>query len=199
MTATALAAVAAIGGLWAQAVTTYWSQQTAKDQLQQTREEGEKEKRAQAETVFVWTEGDPTDWEVHVLNRSPDPVSRLTAGLIGSVTLKTGDPAVGSASYLVDTSRLAPCTELVFSRKTLSNGWVPVGAGETRNSVLGGAVVDRIQYIKFRDRDGQIWRRSADGKLTRSTNLFGYDAAEWDTTLVDNPEVKKVAACGGGD
>jgi hypothetical protein len=39
--ATVVAAVAAIGGLWAQAVTTYWSQQTAKDHLEQSREEFE--------------------------------------------------------------------------------------------------------------------------------------------------------------
>ncbi|MET9044493.1 biotin-independent malonate decarboxylase subunit gamma [Streptomyces sp. NPDC004362] len=48
---TALAAFAAIGGLWAQTVATYWSQQTAKDQLEQSQEDSKRELRAQASRV----------------------------------------------------------------------------------------------------------------------------------------------------
>ncbi|MEU2427742.1 hypothetical protein ABZ619_43340 [Streptomyces sp. NPDC007851] len=63
VTATVIAAVAAIAGLWFQAVATYWSQQTAKDQLAQSGEANEQEKRQQAAEVAFWQEGHQGYWQ----------------------------------------------------------------------------------------------------------------------------------------
>ncbi|MFC8093384.1 hypothetical protein [Streptomyces sp. NPDC057301] len=192
MTATALAAVAAIGGLWAQAVTTYWSQQTAKDQLQQSRQEGEKAERAQAETVSAWIEGSPRFWQVHVLNRSSDPVPRILVGLTG--TVQFGDSVQASAVFEVSTSRLAPCTELIFSPDQLSDRWMPRGGGEMRTIDGGAAFVDFIAATTFVDRDGRSWVRTGNGRLSRESGI-NVDG-EWYNRLGDNPAVKKAASCG---
>lgn len=130
--ATALAAVAAIGGLWAQAVTTFWSQQTAKDQLRQSQEDQEKEERVQAMAVSLWVDRaddtDDTSWRLHILNRSPDPVPFMQAAYLirvgggGSArALAVSGPA--NAYLVVNTTRLAPCTELVFSSKQAGRDW----------------------------------------------------------------------------
>ena len=101
---TALAAVAAIGGLWAQAVATYWSQQTAKDQLAQSQDNSDTEQRAQAARVTFWI--DERDGLPHFVNTSSDPVSD-TAFLVEQ------EPD-GRYVAVYALSPLAPCTETIL-------------------------------------------------------------------------------------
>ncbi|MEU1035612.1 hypothetical protein ABZ402_44450 [Streptomyces mirabilis] len=200
VTATALAALAAIGGLWAQAVTTYWSQQTAKDQLQQSQEESRREISAQAVTVSAWLEDpieDGSDWEVHVLNRSPDPVPSARVGLKGTMTFEGSDVAIGAYLYL-NTSRLAPCTELVFSQKSITR-WVREGADA---GAAGGTVwVSQLYGFTFVDRDGMQWWRLGNGHLVQSIDEFDFPEGDGKSTfgIEGVPEVRKAASCGSAD
>ncbi|WP_320783871.1 hypothetical protein [Streptomyces sp. CRN 30] len=70
MTATGLAAFAAIGGLWAQAVAAYWGQQLSRQQLEQA-EEG------QAAQFNAWGEARHGRWRIRLVNRSSDVISSV--------------------------------------------------------------------------------------------------------------------------
>lgn len=104
--ATMAAALAAIGGLWAQAVTTYWSQQTAKDQLEQSREDSDRDERAQAGRVTLWIAKTKNGPRPHIANRSPDAVTNVVLEHPGGVGLILPD--------------LPPCTQVVYTPKPYS-------------------------------------------------------------------------------
>ncbi|MFF7379413.1 hypothetical protein ACIP4Q_35585 [Streptomyces massasporeus] len=97
------AALAAIGGLWAQAVTTYWSQQTAKDQLEQSREDSDRDERAQAGRVTIWIAKTKDGPRPHIANRSPDAVTNVVL-----------EHPSGAGLILPD---LPPCTQVVYTPK----------------------------------------------------------------------------------
>ncbi|GAA5032453.1 hypothetical protein [Streptomyces siamensis] len=208
---TALGALAAVGGLWAQAVATYWSQQAAKDQLQQSREDGEREKRAQATAVSYWPEYDGDHWKLHVQNRSADPAPNLQLAFVhvvvvrrfavppGPTRILNPEPVV----FLLNTHRLGPCTELIYSSKQIEKDIFPKGDLENQPSWIFQRSTRFIYVIgaEFSDRDGQFWLRTPT-KLELSTRRgipipvrYRQDAVGG---LVDEPEVKKVALCGDG-
>lgn len=101
--ATVAAALAAVGGLWAQAVTTYWSQQTAKDQLAQSREDSDRDERAQAGRVTLWIAKTKSGPRPHIANRSPDAVTNVVLEHPSGVGLILPD--------------LPPCTQVVYMPK----------------------------------------------------------------------------------
>ncbi|QJT05928.1 hypothetical protein G9272_41035 [Streptomyces asoensis] len=204
MGGTGLAAVAAIGGLWAQAVTTYWSQQAAKDQLQQSRDDSENEERGQAKAVSVWVDGTLSSWRLHILNRSPDPVPELTVVFDGRLKFEADkDPDLDTGPvtrFYAGTSRLAPCTELIFTPKAVDRVW------NVADGSLGGAVrastFGELRYSLFVDRDGRRWQRGADGLLTShvpSEDIGPPPEVNWTAPLDDVPEVKKAASCREND
>lgn len=75
-----IGALAAIGGLIFTAVATYYSAAVSSDQLQQSREDAEREERAQASRVSFWFATEASGRRLHVMNRSPDPVTEVTFG-----------------------------------------------------------------------------------------------------------------------
>ncbi|MET9901767.1 hypothetical protein [Streptomyces sp. NPDC006446] len=212
--ATALAAVAAIGGLWAQAVTTFWSQQTAKDQLRQSQEDQEKEERAQAMAVSLWVDRaddtDDTSWRLHILNRSPDPVPFMQAAYLirvgggGSArALAVSGPA--NAYLVVNTSRLAPCTELVFSSKQTGRDWGSP-KGEVPLPPPGSRLhFDQFAFAYFVDRDGRSWLRWGQGQFapfdTENWRRITAPSEEilWEKQTKGDPVTRPAASCGGTD
>jgi hypothetical protein len=143
---TAIAAVAAIGGLWAQAVTTYWSQQTAKDQLEQSKEETEDAKSSQANRITFWLAPNKGDWyRPHIANRSPDGVT--------AVYLVRTYPNSRVAIYL---GSLMPCTETVFMPKK-------GGFFKTTNDATVWSRAGLPASLYFVDRAGVSWRRDPTG------------------------------------
>ncbi len=144
LNATALAAVAAIGGLWAQALATYWDSRTARDQLSQSRDDSKKEQRSQASRVSFWTEStDDLQLFVHVHNRSPDPVSR-TALYTEAVNSST------ASVLLVPTLR--PCSETI-----LKWNWSDDSELDPNSAITGS------MFLFFTDRNGTAWRREPRG------------------------------------
>ncbi|MGW0582666.1 hypothetical protein ACWD25_43640 [Streptomyces sp. NPDC002920] len=154
MTAAALAAVAAIGGLWAQAVTTYWSQQTGKDQLSQSREDSRREERAQASRITTWA--DPRgDGTLHVANRSPDPVSDVA--LTMDVTTNGENWGV---KIEMDFGVLPPCSDLAIqSKESRLDGVVETGNGKRPETLW--ETTWRPASLSFRDADGKAWIRTS--------------------------------------
>ncbi|MFD9495155.1 hypothetical protein ACFWA1_27205 [Streptomyces sp. NPDC060005] len=205
MAATALAAVAAIGGLWASAVATYWSQQTARDQLQQSRDDAEKDERAQAVAVSAWLDGTKSAWAVHILNRSPDPVPQMTVAFFSYVAFKKVNERDFPLGYdrlklSIQTARLGPCTELIYSPEQVNPTW---DRGMTSKKITPVSLfASRIEIAAFTDRDGRGWWRTPDKGLERDHPLGELPALpkpRWTNQLVDDPVVKKAASCGGGE
>ncbi|MFE2072116.1 hypothetical protein [Streptomyces misionensis] len=189
VTGTVIAAVAAIAGLWFQAVATYWSQQTAKDQLAQSGEANEQEKRQQAAEVAFWPEGHQGYWNapkyVHVVNRSPDPVT--------NVEMRLGGSPIG---VVMNLGTLPPCSDSVISGEGLV-----VTANEFRKHPRP---IDKTEAkgwwpreIQFVDRNGLFWDRQQT-KLSQLTwdskELFpqSKDMFAWSTKAI---QIKKSANC----
>ncbi|MFE9018130.1 hypothetical protein ACFYNL_06085 [Streptomyces sp. NPDC007808] len=152
MTGTALAAIAAIGGLWAQAVATYWSQQTAKDQLAQSREDGNRELRAQASRVTFWIAATEDGPRPHIANRSQDAVTAVYIWHEGMVLA------------LPD---LAPCTEIVYMPESdRSKDGILVKPPEI---LTNWSLYTDTSIVGFTDRAGQHWRRKTTALNQTST------------------------------
>ncbi|WP_159403718.1 hypothetical protein [Streptomyces sp. NRRL S-646] len=149
-------AIAAIGGLWAQAVATYWSQQTAKDQLNQSREDSDREKRQQAAQVTFWVEEtNGTPGKIHIVNRSPDAVTQVVTAV--SILKSDGE----DPPFLLQDTDLRPCGEAVYSA---------TGLEVSRFGRNGAKPMPRLSdsmwqasRLYFIDRNGTPWVRSLTG------------------------------------
>ncbi|MER7576863.1 hypothetical protein [Streptomyces sp. NPDC126514] len=159
VTGAALAAIAAIGGLWAQAVASYWSQQTAKDQLAQSKEEDVRKTRAQASKVTYWVEhphGRREGVKLHVLNRSSDPVSEV------QIVLHISVGGQRQQWWLV-LSNLRPCADIVYPATKLRLENIP------RNNVsspeewpkLSDQGYWEVGFMYFVDGNGTSWIRTS--------------------------------------
>ncbi|WCH94583.1 hypothetical protein POD33_21570 [Streptomyces moderatus] len=190
MTGTALAAIAAIGGLWAQAVASYWSQQTAKDQLNQSNEDGDREKRDHASKITYWVEAERVATavgypvaKIHVLNRSPDPVS--IAQLI--VRAKGG-------LWVLHIPYLRPCSDVVYSADQME---LAPFSGEPERFNLSD--VDwEVQAVYFVDRSGKRWLRKPTALDEWSGTPWAHHIPKWRGTVMTGLEdVKKADPCEG--
>ncbi|MEV7862419.1 hypothetical protein AB0O86_27240 [Streptomyces hirsutus] len=171
LTAVGLAAgaVAAIAGLWFQAVATYWSQQTAQDQLEQSREDDERDRQEQAARVNFWevvSDADGSSGTFHVINRSPDPVGNVVVLVAASI----GDTA---PAWFLTIGTMQPCSEYVYSLKDLT--LVPRrNEGEKVQTFRISEDGASIEGLYFRDRNGQNWKRDTKGLVSRERdNLTG--------------------------
>ncbi|MGW8481477.1 hypothetical protein ACWGLJ_43040, partial [Streptomyces sp. NPDC055898] len=139
-----LGAIGAIGGLLFTAVATYYGAEVSKDQLRQSQEDGRREEQAQASRVSVWIDGlSGPNRELHIMNRSPDPVTE--------VTLTIEFPETGTQQLLAS---LPPCTDLVFPEKVWGYDAKDTGGDQTSDMQVG---------VYFRDRNGEQWVRTETG------------------------------------
>ncbi|MET9386492.1 hypothetical protein ABZY09_36960 [Streptomyces sp. NPDC002928] len=195
----ALATLAAIGGLWAQAVASYWTQQTAKDQLSQSREDSEREEQAQASQITYWLEypGPLQPPTLHILNRSLDPVTDVRLGFSLA-------PEMLFVGYVAD---LPPCTEDVLNtrdmvlrtaaKKDVGKVWDP-----------REALRPRFTQLRFIDSHGIAWERSPTKlRYLVSSEVRSLVAPEvtilvWEGRdpvgfiVLGNPRVQKTNVCG---
>ncbi|SFL17138.1 hypothetical protein [Streptomyces pini] len=211
VTGTALAAVAAIGGLWAQAVTSYWTQQTAEDQLSQSKEENVRQVRDQASKVTYWGGGGsafhwggtghlPSSGDgssaLHVLNRSPDPIP--AAHIAIEITKK--DPESDHISrnvWVISLNNIPPCTHIEYPQSKLHLGYVQP-AGEEVKKVFNEDGIWAPVAMHITDTRGRQWRRTQTSlkegpmqkviskALEMRNNIWGADA-----------ETHKAESCSG--
>lgn len=80
--ATVVAALAAAGGLIFSGWTGYYSVRTAQDQLDQSREDADREQRQQAVLVSTWVQkGEKEQTTGFLTNRSLDPIHQVAIGI----------------------------------------------------------------------------------------------------------------------
>ncbi len=172
VTGATLAAIAAIGGLWAQAVATYWSQQTAKDQLSQSRDEDVRQVRSQAAKVAYWGGGGSAfNWggtgtlsssgggsgALHVLNRSPDPVPYANIAI--EIMKKDSEGNIQSGIWVLTLEGIPPCTQIEYKDSELQLGFIQA-EGEEVPTVSNQEGVWRPVSMHFADTQGAEWLRT---------------------------------------
>ncbi|MFE0809918.1 hypothetical protein ACFW34_20875 [Streptomyces sp. NPDC058848] len=94
------------------------------DQLSQSRETTEQGAQSQAARVSSWVDsGDSKSYEIHIMNRSPDPVTGVVVGVwLGEapeVDVPGDDDIKGGAMYLLPLSNLRPCSMISVSAMNL--------------------------------------------------------------------------------
>ncbi|MGQ4351098.1 hypothetical protein [Streptomyces sp. SAS_275] len=188
-----LAAFAAIGGLWAQAVATYWTQETAKDQLSQSQEDSRREQQAQASQVTFWVEPSKSGrgLGLHVLNRSLDPVTNVR---VGASVFEEGY-FYGLAGW-----DLPPCTEEIFDADNMFIV-TPKDGGAKEDRRPYPLVESSFTFLGFVDSHGGRWARSetaltdmSDSEILIDPNvplLEGFGEIE-----LSEPVVKRADNCG---
>lgn len=162
--ATVVAALAAAGGLIFSAWTGYYSVQTAQDQLDQSREDADRELRQQAVLVSTWTQvtggssappGEPGETSGFITNRSLDPVDHV----IVSIFAGGSEPNVDAArpkgpQTMFYLGSLPPCSR------------VTIPAVAVKRALTVPLDVDyKIAGVSFVDVYGQQWARVSSGPL----------------------------------
>lgn len=161
---TVTAVVAGLAGILLTAVSTLFGVLVSEGELEQSREDAAREVRAQAVRVSYWTEyRTDVDGRLHVMNRSPDPVTDVNL-------LLEHTPAGGL--HVLRIPALAPCTEVITK------------LGEGDLLAPGGQPADALRWMAFRDRDGAHWQRDGSG-LSRLPD-------DWDVHTIGSTEFLEI-------
>ncbi|MFF4751442.1 hypothetical protein ACWD5R_05675 [Streptomyces sp. NPDC002514] len=151
--ATVIGVVSAIGGLFAQAVATYYDAAVSRDQLKQSRENDKDAERDQASQVTFWTEEPPfgRPRTIHIVNRSPDAVSAVALAVSWN----------GSGKRYLAENVLAPCTVVTYSEEhLLAFPRLPSDGPEMQRLNTVRYYVDSLSFVDSR---GRGWVRSLTG------------------------------------
>ncbi|MEU1852916.1 hypothetical protein ABZ499_27535 [Streptomyces sp. NPDC019990] len=192
--------MAAIGSVIFTGIATYYGAEVAEQQLEQAQEDSEKEDREQARTFSFWTENVTRNrLQLHVQNRSPDPIPRATVYLFGVADGHVGPSAKNRAAIvLVTITGLGPCTKLTYEISPMS---VPVMAGHDPVSKKSlPFLVDRFWAhdaisASFIDRDGRKWTRTGDGLEPWKPKLPPAYEKFMSSVSYEKPKEKKAVAC----
>lgn len=210
---TVLGAVTAIGGLIGTAVATYYGAAVSADQLNQSREAADAERRAQAVLVSAWVEtGSRGKKEVHVQNRSPDAVYNAEFAFSGPI--EPGPPRDFTVVFITNLDSVPPCSELVIEqsalryRKTREAGPViPNDPEDTHKSSASWKPVSSIQRLHFNaitfvDRNGQAWERPEVSAQVQEIvppaqlSERWWRPTRWQGGIQGEPVVRPAKACG---
>lgn len=149
-------AIAASLGLIVTAVVSYYGILVTQEQLKQSKEESEKEVRAQAALVTTWVDpGDTTT--VNVANRSLDPVAVARLDLRPIGIRKNLPPGI---ALIIQFTSMAPCTRYTIKISELKK--VP----KLRKRLVDIDTVGIASFI-FRDSDRRMWTRDYRMRLDR--------------------------------
>ncbi|WP_208030031.1 hypothetical protein [Streptomyces cyanogenus] len=189
--ATAVGVLGAVVGLIATACATYFDARVAQDQLDQSREDAQREIRDQATRVTYWVEGTGaigSPRRIHLVNRSPDPVTHVET----YIRIELSGKSLVWARLQTD---MGPCSQVGYSEEDMKVGNPRIGRHWTPLRPLG--LFDwQVAYEGFLDRDGKAWKRTATG-LTEWNRAKS--PGEPRVVVSDsNPTGKKFAQCGEG-
>lgn len=194
---------------WPRGVGTIWGALVAADQLDQSKWQNEDKRRAHASRVSYWITGRVAgDTQIHVMNRSPDPVDHVR------IHFTAGELKEKGVVFFVSLPSLPPCTETVIDGKSLrykegesadqSGGTGPLrpdhASPDLYNDLPGGTYV-QLRGLNFVDRNGLPWTR-IDGKLTQENRRPDSLGGAWtgvvvgEAKVVGEPKVRAVEACG---
>ncbi|MGW3927832.1 hypothetical protein ACWECC_07005 [Streptomyces microflavus] len=190
---TTAGAIAAIGGVIFTGVATYYSAKVGSDQLQQSREDAERKERSQAEQVSFYVGGEGIAEDVHIVNRSPDPIYHPGVFFWTQVI----DTRKHASAYLryygaEGNGDLGPCSELVFKRVDIRAASPPV----QKHLIQGRA---EVLGLRFTDRAGKRWYRTPKSLSQESGDSYNRRSPIHSLPLgyaVGRPEVRNLKACG---
>jgi len=181
----------------------YGRARVSADQLAQSREQAEEKQREQAARVSFWADGGPKGESLlHVMNRSPDPLSNLHV-----VFLVSQDPP-GDVAFQLWLPALTPCSVLTIEGKSLKyyvaddpadeDGYWPPLLEADANGIDLGDFEDSVGFLEasvgFQDRNGVYWAR-VNGELTRGDVSIGRTPGRYGQ-VVGEPRVKLADNCG---
>lgn len=205
---TVLGAVAAIGSVIFTGVATYYSARVSALQLEQAHEDAAKESKEQAATFAYWLDPGGSDWSLHVQNRSPDPITLAVVSLTaqsGRFRTESSLPPNITVYAQLATTRLGPCTELVYSAKQLPATAfrisMPKGPdpfkGATQLTLEDVRVSPDGSFADFTDRNGERWRRTQTSlrHWEEARPTFNRPAGSWHAAIKDDPIVRRAAVC----
>lgn len=185
---TIVGATAAVGGLIFTGIATYYSAKIASDQLQQSRDDAETKERAQAEQVSFYVGGGRSGREVHLVNRSLDPIYSPKL-LYSTDAYDAGHFPSPHLRYKITGGRdVGPCSELVFN---FSDAKRASSDDERRLAHEGPTVA----LASFTDRAGKRWYRTPTGLTTKPDRvLHNEDGMEYQ--MAGEPEMRRLEVCG---
>jgi hypothetical protein len=174
-----IAALAASGGLAFSGWTSYYSVRTAQAQLDQSREDADRELRQQAVQVSTWTQidgtnaprGEPGKTTGFVMNRSLDPVAQVIIGIATEA-----DSKEKAHNFTLELGDLPPCSKVTIPAEVVH----AVGIRMEVNY--------RIVGVSLADVYGQRWTRLSSGPLLRIKEA---SAKEKDETPYYQGEIDK--------
>ncbi|MFB7337770.1 hypothetical protein ACFC00_40165 [Streptomyces adustus] len=128
--------------------------------------------------------GDKFRTDLHILNRSLDPVTYVTLYVRGA----------DGGLYVAQSFELPPCTETVYDAEEMS--LVPKGSWAPKEQVEL-ALGDAFEYLAFFDSHGVGWKRSMTDLLKGRAGLpnAGIGGIVW----LGEGRVKKAYVCGNGN
>ncbi|MDX2648522.1 hypothetical protein PV341_34125 [Streptomyces sp. PA03-1a] len=207
---TNITVVIGIGSLAFTGIATYYGAAVSRDQLKQSQQQDEDQKRAQASRVSFWTERPVNGGDrLHLMNRSPDPVTDIRAFFIATRLRSGGIDAVPFRLWLVT---LPPCSDTVIEAKTLrysgdarsnDSPWeAPYATDEVDAEVKdsqGPWFIEAATFkagIYFLDRDGAAWTRTPRGLDYGEEPPADVPPDTPTGKVVGEPLVKPVKSCG---
>jgi hypothetical protein len=199
---TVAAVILGAGSLLLTAVATYYGAMVSKDQLEQSQEDATRQERGQALLVTHWADETASGhWQVHILNRSVDPITGVKAEALLEREDKVDRPTlIRQVAYDLNVGDLAPCTELIYDEDDFSEAaWSANKNGSVAQELHLPIVVNgSVGSTDFTDSNGYSWERSLLGlevlndewrSPVRSRDLFSGEAK-------GSPAVKRATACG---
>ncbi|MFJ5046380.1 hypothetical protein [Streptomyces sp. NPDC088719] len=167
-------------------IATYYSAKIASEQLQQSRDDAEKKERAQAEQVSFYVGGGPSGREVHIVNRSLDPIYSPKL-LYSNSAYNTEHSASPHLGYRITGGRdVGPCSELVFDFSD------PASPDVALHPELEGPTV---ALASFTDRAGKRWYRTPT-ELTTQPDRMLHNEDGMSYQMAGEPEMRRLEVCG---
>ncbi|MGW0770797.1 hypothetical protein [Streptomyces sp. NPDC002676] len=156
-----IGALAVIGGLLFTGIATYFGARVSQDQLEQSREDAEREARSQARQVSYWFDLRSGRAVLHVMNRSPDPVDYALMRYELRIFSADNSHTATMANVEFVTGPLPPC-----SIKTVEPADLRLSDGTGKQTRLPNrTMIAENPYFAFTDRDGRVWGR-LEGRLS---------------------------------
>ncbi|MGA5102007.1 hypothetical protein ACPCAC_32160 [Streptomyces lavendulocolor] len=152
--------MAAVAGLFFTGISTYYSSQTARDQLKQSVQDERDVDSRQAESVSIWPQREKNGGaSLIITNRSLAPITEVYMKISVITEASTRQPGrvnVGNVGNVLSIRSLPPCTTVSLPpsavRKEVGPAWTPDSALEA-------------DMLWFRDSRGRKWTREQTGSL----------------------------------
>ncbi|WP_369166478.1 hypothetical protein AB5J49_00685 [Streptomyces sp. R28] len=188
-----------IGSLLFTAVATYYGAMISRDQLEQSQDDTQQKFRDQAKRVAYWVDEMPNSMtyhpRLHLMNRSPDPLSYVRMDF--AVLTRGENGHAIEVRYLAELPGLGPCSDVSYGIDMLRYGLKGRLAKVSPSSLF---LLDI--RLDFTDRNGVMWQRDRFGlrSMLDPDYQLGLQRRGKRTqfgTVQGEPAVRRVTSCEG--